>query len=335
MNKRERIMATLKGEDTDRAPVSFWRHFYKEETTHEGLAEAMLGFQGKYDWDFMKVNPRAEYHVEDWGNRYEYSGDDFIKPVLIEPCIKNAKDWKRLEVLPPDKGVLGEHLKTLELIAKSLDAEVLFVMTVFTPLSIAWNLTGDLSRLVQHIREAPEALHQGLEVITTTFVDFTRACLDRGAGGIFLATTECARKDLLTKEQYDLFGRKYDVKILNAAKGADFNILHVCKSNNMLNHLLDYPVHALNWNAVDPTNSSLGEILRKTDKAVIGGVDHSKSLMADSPEMVIDEARKAYNDTMGKKWMLGGGCTFSPEVKEENLMTLRNPVKWMAPFRRA
>ncbi len=79
MNKRERIMATLKGEDVDRPPVSFWRHFYKEETTHEGLAEAMLGFQGKYDWDFMKVNPRAEYHVEDWGNRYEYSGDDFIK----------------------------------------------------------------------------------------------------------------------------------------------------------------------------------------------------------------------------------------------------------------
>jgi uroporphyrinogen-III decarboxylase len=103
----------------------------------------------------------------------------------------------------------------------------------------------------------------------------------------------------------------------------------------MLNHLLDYPVHALNWNAVDPTNPSLGEIMRKTDKAVIGGVDHSKSLMADSPEMVIDEARKAYHETMGKKWMLGGGCTFSPEVKEENLMTLRNPVKWVTPFRRA
>jgi uroporphyrinogen decarboxylase len=323
MNKRSRIKATLNGEEVDRPAVSFWRHFYKEEVTAEGLAEVMLGFQRKYDWDFMKVNPRAEYHVEDWGNTYEYSGNDFIKPRFLDGCIKSAEDWKKLQVLPPDKGVLGEHLKALELIAEGLGREVFFVMTVFTPLSIAWKLVNDLTRLIHYINEAPEALLQGLEVITATFVGFTRACLDRGASGVFLATTECARKDLLSKEQYNTFGRRYDLEILDAARNADFNILHVCKSNNMLSHLLDYPVHALNWDAVDPTNPMLGEILRKTDKAVIGGIDQVGSLKEKGPEKALKEAEKACDETGGKRWMLGGGCTFSPEVKEENLISLR------------
>ena len=67
MNHRERVLACLAGEYVDRPPASMWRHFYAEETAPDTLAEAMLGFQREYDWDFMKVNPRASYHAEDWG----------------------------------------------------------------------------------------------------------------------------------------------------------------------------------------------------------------------------------------------------------------------------
>ncbi|UCD32600.1 MAG: hypothetical protein JSV38_01485 [Desulfobacterales bacterium] len=323
MDKRTRIKATLKGEPVDRPAVSFWRHFYKEETSAEGLAEAMLGFQNKYDWDFMKVNPRAEYHVEGWGNIYAYSGNDHIKPQLKEGCIKDVNDWKKLDVLPPNQGVLGEHLKALTLISKSLDKDVYFVMTVFTPLSIALRLVNDATVLVRLMKEAPDALHQGLQVITETFADFSRACLDTGASGIFFATTHCATKDLLSYEQYDAFGRTYDLQVLDAVKDAEFNILHVCKSNNMLDHLLDYPVHAVNWDAADKTNPGLCEVLRRTDKTIIGGVDHTQHLLANDPEMILKDAQNAYNETGGKKWMLGGGCTFLPQVSEKNLMALR------------
>jgi len=66
MTRRERIRKTLLGEATDRPPVSFWRHFYHRESSAQELAEAMLEFRPTYDWDLMKVNPRASYHVEDW-----------------------------------------------------------------------------------------------------------------------------------------------------------------------------------------------------------------------------------------------------------------------------
>lgn len=67
MTRWERLRAALKGQDVDRVPVSMWRHFFAKETSAESLAEAMIGFQSRFDWDFMKVNPRASYHVEDWG----------------------------------------------------------------------------------------------------------------------------------------------------------------------------------------------------------------------------------------------------------------------------
>jgi uroporphyrinogen decarboxylase len=71
MNRRERVRAALQGKPVDRPPISFWRHFFDKETSAAGLAEAMLDFQCTYDWDFMKVNPRACYHAEPWGCRFQ------------------------------------------------------------------------------------------------------------------------------------------------------------------------------------------------------------------------------------------------------------------------
>ena len=76
MTRWERVGAALEGGELDRPPVSAWRHFYRRETTAHGLADAMLAFQREHGWDFMKVNPRASYHSEDWGVRLRFSGSD-------------------------------------------------------------------------------------------------------------------------------------------------------------------------------------------------------------------------------------------------------------------
>ena len=56
---------------------------------------------------------------------------------------------------------------------------------------------------------------------------------------------------------YAEFGRPYDLQVLEAVRGAQLNILHVCDSHNMLLDLADYPLQAFNWAATDPTNPSL------------------------------------------------------------------------------
>ena len=59
MNSLERVTAALTGKPFDRPPISMWRHFYEHEMSADGMAQAMLAFQDEFQWDFMKINPRA------------------------------------------------------------------------------------------------------------------------------------------------------------------------------------------------------------------------------------------------------------------------------------
>src|ERR687884_170732 len=99
MNKLQRVDAALRNQPVDRPPVSLWRHFYECERTAEDLAGAMLAFQKKYDWDWMKVNPRASYHVEGWGVKLHFSGQALVKPQVLEVPVSSAGDWAALRPL--------------------------------------------------------------------------------------------------------------------------------------------------------------------------------------------------------------------------------------------
>jgi uroporphyrinogen decarboxylase len=326
MNTRERVEAALRGAPVDRPPISFWRHFFEKETSATGLAEAMLGFQRAYGWDFMKVNPRACYHAEPWGCRYQFSGQPYIEPKLVEPAVKTPDDWAKITPLPPSAGALGEQLEALRLIKEGLHGEVPFVETIFSPLSVAGRLTGSDDVMLEHLRQHPARVHEALEAITRTFEGFARACLDVGADGIFFATTNWATYDRLTDAEYEEFGRPYDLRVLHTVQGAAFNILHVCRSHNMLLNLLDYPVKAVNWATADATNPRLGEVWERSHRPVIGGVDHLDTLRQGTPEAVQREVRSAAAETR-QGLFIGPGCSISPHTLEGNLRAARAAVE--------
>jgi uroporphyrinogen decarboxylase len=326
MTHWERIRAALGGKDTDRVPVSMWRHFYGKETSAETLAEAMLGFQSRFDWDFMKVNPRASYHVEGWGVRTRYSGDD--APEVIEKPVKKPEDWLKLKVLDINKGVLKEQLTSLEIIARGLKGKLPFLMTVFTPAAIASRMAVSEEMFAKHLRENTAAVSQALEVITETFTSFSRACLERGAAGLYYATTAWATTDRLSEKEYRKYLRPYDLKLLDGLPPAEFHILHVCRQNNLLRAVGDYPVHAFSWDARAAGNPSLAEGREMVKgRAVIGGIAHEESLVETGPATLAAEIR-GLRIALGRKgWMLGPGCTFPPETPEANLRAIRDAVE--------
>jgi uroporphyrinogen decarboxylase len=303
-----------------------WRHFFRQETSAETLAEAMLGFQSHFDWDFMKVNPRASYHVEDWGVRVRYDGD--TPPAVIKRPVKTPTDWLKLDVLDVNRGVLGEHLTSLEIIARKLRGEVPFIMTVFTPLSIAGRLVDSEEVFLSHLREHTDKVNHALEVITETFTRFAKACLERGASGLFYATTNWATTDRLTDKEYRRFVRPFDLKLLTALPPAEFHVLHVCHQNNLLQTVRNYPVHAFSWDPRSAGNSSLADGKRMVDgRAVIGGIAQDRSLVESDPVKLTSEIF-GMRIAMGKKgWLLGPGCTFPPDTPEVNLQAIRNAVR--------
>lgn len=318
-------MAALRGGDVDRPPVSMWRHFFTEEVSAERLAAAMIAFQDRFDWDFIKVNPRASYHVEDWGVEMRYVGD--AAPETVSTPIREPDDWLKLEVLDPSTGVLGEQLRALEIIADDLKGEVPFLMTVFTPFSAASRLAPSDEVFLRHLRDHEDSVRHGLAVVTETFAAFSRACLERGASGLFYATTSWATADRLTREQYGTLCRPYDLELLHSLPEAELHMLHVCRDNNLLSELVDYPVHAFNWDARAEGNPSLAEgKAMVAERPVVGGLRHTASLV-EAPPSKLEWETGGMLTAMGRRgWMLGTGCTYPPKTPEENVRAIREAV---------
>jgi len=324
MTRRERIRATLAGEPTDRPPVSLWRHFYDREGSAEALAQAMLEFQAAYDWDFMKVNPRASYHVEDWGVRTERPGTGPLdKPKVVHSVVRNPEDWDRIKPLDVMKGVLGDHLDAEERIAAKIQGDVDWVMTVFNPISIAADLVNDDARFVAHLRGHGERVHGALRAITETFAAFTRETMARGASGIFFATTDWANDTRITREEVEEFGRPYDLRVLAEADAAPLNTLHVCGPGAFLREHADYPVAVLSWDCRDRGNPTIRGMRGVTAKTLMTGISHEGTFLHGPAKALEDEARAAVTESGGTRFILGPGCAVPAASHKEHYAIVR------------
>ena len=325
MNKKERVDAALRGESVDRVPASMWGHDFEREWSAQSLAESMVENFVDYDWDFMKVNPRASYHVEGWGVKVRPSGEKYKAPIFEDTPIKTASDWKRIRPLEPDAGPLGEQLRALQLIGHSIGHEAYFMQTIFCPLGVAKYLAGNKIEPVQHtVREDRAAMHAALRVITETFINYAIACLQEGASGIFYATNGWASEGMLTPDQYREFGEQYDLEFLDAIKSrSKFNVLHNCGSHIYFDLLETYPVQAISWAATLEGNPDLREGKMRSGKAVMGGISEKTVLKDGSPEEVQEEVEKALELTGGRHFLLAPGCSIPPETPAMNLRAIR------------
>lgn len=323
MTKRQRIEATLAGQEVDRVPVTAWQHFPLEDTTEEGQVRAFLAFQHSYDWDLMKMMFRSTFMLDDWGCTF----GDYQRPLGYwlpdRFAVNGPADWKKLQVLDPRRGVLGEMLRVVK--AVTAQAEDLFCLaTAFCPFMVARQLSGE--RIRQDMAENPRELHAGLEVIAETVSAFVNACLQAGASGIFFAT-QSATTDYMSLQQYREFGHPYNLRVLGSfADRCRFTMLHICGQNLMFDEFLDYPVHAYNWDD-QVTAPSLPQARAKTDKCLIGGINKMGVLRSGSPQEVGEEAQRAIQAAGRSKFILAPGCGIPMDAPQVNLQAMRRAVE--------
>lgn len=337
-SKRERVDAALRGTLADRPPVAAWRHFVPEERGAEPLAEAHLRFFTTFDWDWLKVNPRATYYAEAWGARYDYDHYDGVLPRLIESPLRSAGDLAALRPVSPTEGVFAEQLDLVRRIKRGA-GEAHIVQTVFSPLSVlafltarAGDQTPDLglgstfTTLRALLDEHPDAVHAALGAIAETLRDYTAAALEAGASGVFFAIVRLARAGVLTPEQYRSFGVPYDLQVLEGARGASFNLLHVCGPHAYIDLASEYPVQAVHWAAVGQGNPTLAEARRLTDKTLIGGIDENGAIQHGTPAQVQVEVQAAIEQAGPRGLLVSPGCGVAMDVPAANLHALRAAV---------
>ncbi len=321
MNRKERVRAALAGAAVDRPPVATWGHDFFREHTPEDLAAYTVERYRRDGDDLIKLNPRATYYYEAWGNRYDRP-DTQRQPRLLHAAIASAAELAAIPEIDPTTGPFGEQTAALRLVVAEAGAEVDIVQTLFHPLSVAGRLMGeDTAILRRAAREDPAAVHTGLATITRVLARYAAQSIAAGAAGIFFATVDWGTTDAADAGFYREFGRPYDLQVLQAVRDAPLNVLHVCRDRNLLPLLAGYPVAAINWDTHGAENVSLAEGRRLSGKAVMGGINQ-RTIATAPPTAIAEQARAAVAAGVAGLFITPG-CAIAPSTPAENIAALR------------
>ena len=113
MNKRERVMAAIRGEPVDRVPVSFWLHNFSSEHSAQALADETMRLYRTFDWDFLKPQSRETCFAEMWGLQIESSTQQTIKFTVNHHPLREARELGTLRPADASQGALAEQLQAL------------------------------------------------------------------------------------------------------------------------------------------------------------------------------------------------------------------------------
>ena len=328
MTKWERIDAALHGAEVDRVPISLWKHYHLQDRAPGQLADLTLALHRQFDTDLIKLTPSGLYPIQDWGPAIQFGSDDDFLPLVVRPVINSADQWEELPGLDVNKGALRRELETIHHVAAGLDGSAPFIATIFSPLNIAYKLCGDKlsgEKVVQYIRQAPRQLHAGLTVIRDIVIDYAAACLEAGASGIFFAT-QMATTDLMTAEEFEAFGKAYDLPVLDSLLGRSrVTMLHVCQQNLMFDLVADYPVDVINWATCD-SGVTLDLARGITDKPLAGGLS-LEVLLNGTEEDVRNQVRDAITQAGPRGLILAPDCVIKGPTPDANLAAARRAVE--------
>jgi len=321
---RNRLEACLSGKKPDRTPISLWRHFPVDDQSAEGLAKAIINYQNTYDFDFIKVTPSSSYCLEDWGTKDEWLGSTEGTRDYTHRIISKPEDWIKLPLLDPYKGSLSKQLSCLNILIDEFGYDIPIIQTIFNPLSQAKNLAGN-QVLLSHMRRYPNLVHEGLAIISKSTQLFIEALTKIGLQGIFYAVQH-AQYGLLSPGEYDEFGMKYDLQVLEPTNEMWFNLLHIHGSDIMFDKFLDYPVQVLNWHDQETSpNLKLG--LEKFNGVVCGGLRRIETLVLGDSQSIEREAQAAIMNTNGVRFILGTGCVVPINAPFGNISAARKSVE--------
>jgi uroporphyrinogen decarboxylase len=306
LNKIERVTAALKGDEVDRPPFSFWCHFGLQHMPGRYHAEAEIDFYRAYDLDFLKVMSDYPYPL----------------PGGLE-VVETEEDWSRIEPISPENKCWSEQLSALSRINDAIGKEAMFIETIFSPWITARRLAR--SGTLAIARDTyPETLLAAMDAIAASLAAYAKQAVGGGAAGIFLSLG-AATDDVMTSEEYKMWGWPFDLKILEAVSGAPFNVLHIHGKRIPFDSVSDYPVSALNWShfAAEP---SLSKGKTRSGKTVLGGIDEAVASHVSVPE-IREQIKNAIREVGVRGLIVTPGCSIATDTSELSLRAIKAAVE--------
>ncbi len=297
MNKIERVRAVLKGEIPDAVPASFWFHFPKDQAHGNAAVKAHLDYYQQADLDFLKIMNEHRYRVE--------------------TQIKNPSDWRKIKPVPLKSEFYQAQLDEIKMITDGLGGDCLTVITIFNPFSSGKHASNYL--IDEHLRADPKSVNIGLQTIAESLAEFSAACLDAGADGIYFAA-QGGEADRFEEHIFTEVIKPNDLTALNAIKDkSDFNILHICQDKVRLHLYSDYPGNIVNWAATAQHNIPLQDGKKLFNRPILGGLDNRGVLVDGTPEDIRRAVHEVISSFGPRGLIIGADCTLPTEINIENI----------------
>jgi uroporphyrinogen decarboxylase len=303
MNKRDLVLGLLdSGMPQTYIPAAFFLHF--DPSCHFGRAgvDKHLEFFRATGMDFVKI-------------QYEHNF-----PRL--PAIQRAGDWNTMPLYGEE--FFEPQLEAVEGIVNAVKREAVVVVTLYSPFMCAAHAVGE-ENVLQHLRENPDPVLKGMEIVTESLMTFVKACIRLGVDGFYHSTQGGETHRLADRTLFDEFVRPYDLAVMKEAeRSCIFNILHVCDyvgEYDDLTRFQDYPGHVVSCPLkVGGRPLPLPGAHRLFGRPVMGGLDRHGAIASGSEPQIRAEVEATLRQAP-EHFILGADCTVPAETPWENLRT--------------
>ena len=294
LTSKERVDRTLKNDEVDRTPFTFWHHFLDEGRPGEEHARSTLLFHEKFHTDLVKVM------------------SDYAYP-------KPAGDWSEPRV---EDNPFPQQIRALELIREGLGGSAYFVETIFNPWYVAEKLSSR-QQVMALKQENPQKLLDAMEVFAKSEANHARRAVRAGAAGVFLAIQN-AQEGFLTEDDYARFSEPFDKMVLQAVSTAPLNILHLHTDASFGDHLYmdrflkGWPATGINYSLF--TKIGVEQVRAKYPGLIMAGLDernYRKLTNFDIKRQWVIARKGA-----AKKLLLSPGCSVPNDSTDEELLRL-------------
>jgi len=302
MNKREAVLDLLdSNKEQEYVPAGFFMHF--DEMYHKG-------------------QPAIDKHLE----YFRYTGMDFVKiqyenPFPAIPEIELPEDWAKMPLYTRE--FYENQLDIVKGLVKEAKDEALVIMTLYSPFMMTQFTTQSIGLINDHIKEDPEKVKKGLEIITDSLMIFVKECVRLGVDGFYTSTQGYESFRSLGPDLFTQCIKPFDLALMKEIdRSCIFNILHICDfigEYDDLSLFLDYPGHVINFgHRLGSKEISGKEIFRMFDRPFMGGMVRDGVIAAGNK----DEIKKNVEEVLAHKpgkFILGADCTLPGEVNQETL----------------
>lgn len=315
MDKKERVFRALRGEATDRVPVTFCTHF---ENLEDNTVKETVDWTNKSGVDLTHV------------------GCDGFYALMSEKPMQTIGDWLSFRPYKRQHPYVALQVDRTKRIVEALQNGTAVFCSAFTPMSNFKHTLGEAFHenqetvVMEFWNANRKEVLQILDVLEETNFILLEALSEAGADGVGISLQN-AERWRFTKEDYQQYMMPYDERLLDFAKNHfPSHYVHLCSwgtentnESIYLDIYRDLEMNAVNWGVYQRNSMNMrdGRTFFKNAKAVLGGFDRSTDgVLYKGTKAEIQRFTKALIRETGEQgFIMSADCSIAPNLPVEHI----------------